>query len=223
MVWSFSDTWQNSPQVFRGTLQFMNGNYRHVITPFLNKEWNSFHWHHNRSGFPLQSRDIFRERPTYMKILSHLTYLAGWLPLLCPKLERKINIQIQKCIVNVLNHQLLKFPAGAMPALISQSWLQRCDCACLFLAKGRSTNVFSTWPVLSIRIRETSISVCSSGKSTQNILFYYEQKGLSSFPLRSPEFFHFLEWKGIELQGSSKTIRMVATYLLKINLLPFVA
>lgn len=200
----------------------MNGNYRHVITPFLRKEWNAFHWHHNRSGLLLQSRDIFRERPTYRKILSHLTYLAGWLPLLCPELERKINIHIWESIVNVLNHQLLKLPAGANACLHFTVLIKRCECACLFLTKG-SKNVFSTWPVLSSGIREISMSVCSSGKSTQNILCYYERKGLSSFPLRSLGFFHFLEWKGIKLQGPSKTVKRVDTYLLRINLLPFVA
>lgn len=156
-MWSFNDVCQNSLQVFRGTLKFINGNYTHVITPFPRTEWNVFHWHlWQQTWAPLTvNGDIFRVRPVYTKILSHSTYLAGWLPPLFPEVERKINIHKQESIMNVLNHQLLKLPAGALPALISQSWLQRCDCVCLFLTRGRSKNVFFTWPVLSSIITDT--------------------------------------------------------------------
>lgn len=148
---------QNSHQVFRGTLKFINSNYRHVITPFSHREWNSFHWHlWQQTWAPLKvNRDIFRARPIYTKILSHLTYLTEWLPRLSPEVERRINIHVQESIMNVLNHQLLKLPAGAVSALISQSLSQRYNCVCSFLSRGRSKNVAFTWPVLSSRITAT--------------------------------------------------------------------
>lgn len=36
-------TYAEAFQVLKGTLKFINGNYRHVITPLLHMEWNSFH------------------------------------------------------------------------------------------------------------------------------------------------------------------------------------
>lgn len=155
-MWSFNDVWQNSIQVFRGTLKFINGNYRHVITPFPHMEWNSFHWHLWQQTWAALTvnGDVFRARPIYTDIVSHSTYLAGWFSPLFPEFERKINIHIQASIMNILSHQLLKLPAGAPPALISQSWLQSCDCVCLFLTKGRTKSVFFTCPVLSSRITE---------------------------------------------------------------------